>query len=482
MNDENKFLNLTGLHRYHEALKKVIDTTVEHTSDKSNPHAVTKAQVGLGNVPNVATNNQTPTYSQASTLANLTSGEKLSVSFGKIMKAIADFITHKNSTSNPHRVTKSQVGLGNVDNTSDANKPISTATQKAIDEKLDSNFLLNGFAGIGEVTEKLADCSRSATIVIGASDSRHASKYIHSVDYECSGTNDQTTIQQAIDALPSTGGKIVLLEGTYNISGTIDITKKNVTLQGLGRNVILKMATSTSNVNMFDISGATGLVISDIAIDYANNTGGGSIAIKLKSSAHVVIERVNITNSKGIGVEWYNCAFVRFSDISFINVRQCVSSLVGNHFSTFSNIVINTVTDGIVLDVSSTSNKILGCSVHTASGMGIASYAPYTTISDNIVYNCGVGITANGNCSTVSGNNVRDNNTGISVNGKMVNVSGNTALRADDSGNVSSYSSSQYTILMGSSSANCLVTGNLVKGKNYTNNGASTNTFANNKY
>ena len=90
----------------------------KHTSNKSNPHAVTKDQVGLGNVPNVATNDQTPTYSAASTLATLTSGEKLSVSMGKIMKAITEFISHKGSTSNPHGVTKSQVGLGNVENKS----------------------------------------------------------------------------------------------------------------------------------------------------------------------------------------------------------------------------------------------------------------------------------------------------------------------------------------------------------------------------
>lgn len=40
---------------------------------------------------------------------------------------------HINNTENPHSVTKTQVGLGNVDNTSDANKPISTATQEALD-------------------------------------------------------------------------------------------------------------------------------------------------------------------------------------------------------------------------------------------------------------------------------------------------------------------------------------------------------------
>lgn len=44
--------------------------------------------------------------------------------------------THSQATSgNPHNVSKSDVGLGNVDNTSDLNKPISTATQSALDAK-----------------------------------------------------------------------------------------------------------------------------------------------------------------------------------------------------------------------------------------------------------------------------------------------------------------------------------------------------------
>jgi hypothetical protein len=42
---------------------------------------------------------------------------------------------HTGDTNNPHSVTKTQVGLSNVDNTSDLNKPISTATQTALDGK-----------------------------------------------------------------------------------------------------------------------------------------------------------------------------------------------------------------------------------------------------------------------------------------------------------------------------------------------------------
>ena len=44
----------------------------------------------------------------------------------------ADLNLHKNNTSNPHDVTKVQVGLGNVDNTADADKPVSNSTQAAI--------------------------------------------------------------------------------------------------------------------------------------------------------------------------------------------------------------------------------------------------------------------------------------------------------------------------------------------------------------
>lgn len=51
---------------------------------------ITKENIGLGNVPNTTTDNQTPTFTQASTRTNIASGEKLSVLFGKIMKYFSD--------------------------------------------------------------------------------------------------------------------------------------------------------------------------------------------------------------------------------------------------------------------------------------------------------------------------------------------------------------------------------------------------------
>lgn len=45
---------------------------------------------------------------------------------------------HEARNDNPHGVTKQQVGLGNVDNTSDMNKPVSTAQQTELNKKLNN--------------------------------------------------------------------------------------------------------------------------------------------------------------------------------------------------------------------------------------------------------------------------------------------------------------------------------------------------------
>ena len=56
--------------------------------------AINSYSLGLGNVPNVSTNDQTPTYTEATNNTTLTSGEKISIAFGKISKAISSLISH----------------------------------------------------------------------------------------------------------------------------------------------------------------------------------------------------------------------------------------------------------------------------------------------------------------------------------------------------------------------------------------------------
>lgn len=168
----------------------VTDTEKSTWNDKASNAAFTGATANaaglMGLVPTPAAGNNkkylrgdatwenvddhTAAFSQASSLVNIASGEKLTVMLGKIAKAIADFISHANNKSNPHGVTKAQVGLGNADNTSDVNKPVSTAQQAAIDAAYaNSNYytdekiaaLINGapttLDTLGEIAQAMQD-------------------------------------------------------------------------------------------------------------------------------------------------------------------------------------------------------------------------------------------------------------------------------------------------------------------------------------
>ena len=82
-----------------------------HVKNMDNPHKVTKEQVGLGNVPNAATNDLTPTYTEARALVGMKSGEKLSIAFGKIAKSVSSLIAHIGTAGkNVHKETPTSIG------------------------------------------------------------------------------------------------------------------------------------------------------------------------------------------------------------------------------------------------------------------------------------------------------------------------------------------------------------------------------------
>lgn len=137
-----QILALTNAHNALADDEEALETNYNaHEANHNNPHSVTKGQVGLGNVPNVSTNNQTPTYTAAGSNQNLSSGEKLSVAFGKLARAVSQLYTHIGSSSNPHSVTKAQVGLGNVPNV-ETNNQTPTYTAAGSNQNLTSGETL----------------------------------------------------------------------------------------------------------------------------------------------------------------------------------------------------------------------------------------------------------------------------------------------------------------------------------------------------
>ncbi|MBR2250927.1 MAG: hypothetical protein IJ881_00590 [Neisseriaceae bacterium] len=99
------------------------------------------------------------TPATSSTLGGIKIGDTLQISNDNVANVSETLKNHPGRTDNPHSVTKAQVGLGNVDNTSDMNKPVSTATQTALDTKAASSDLS---AHTGDTTVHITAAERAA--------------------------------------------------------------------------------------------------------------------------------------------------------------------------------------------------------------------------------------------------------------------------------------------------------------------------------
>lgn len=128
--------NITNIEGDIENIENRLDTLEDdlddHIKDYNNPHKVTKAQVGLDKVDNTSDMEKPISVAVQEALNNI----KLEATNYATKEQLDD---HKNDRNNPHNVTALQIGLGNVNNTSDADKPVSLATQQALDKKADIN-------------------------------------------------------------------------------------------------------------------------------------------------------------------------------------------------------------------------------------------------------------------------------------------------------------------------------------------------------
>lgn len=104
--------------------RDAIDPINAHVTDMGNPHGTTKTQVGLGNVDNYPTANQA--QMDAGTSTNLFVTPAIVAKYVQ-NAAGAALQAHISNTSNPHSTTKAQVGLGNVDNFATATDAIAQA-------------------------------------------------------------------------------------------------------------------------------------------------------------------------------------------------------------------------------------------------------------------------------------------------------------------------------------------------------------------
>lgn len=128
----------------HDEAIRNLQEEIAKKANSDNP--VFTGNVVLTDTPDASDNsNKVPTTSWVNTAITNQAGEVLN--------------THIYDYNNPHKVTKEQLGLSNVDNTSDLDKPISTATQTALNEKAPIENPI--FKGVVQV-EDLIDANDSS--------------------------------------------------------------------------------------------------------------------------------------------------------------------------------------------------------------------------------------------------------------------------------------------------------------------------------
>ena len=200
--------------------------------------------------------------------------------------ASANLYAHTSRTDNPHHVTKAQVGLSNADNTSDADKPISTAQavkNEALDKRIDD-------AEAALQTHKTTTVSDGAIHIQENDRTRWDDKSWHSLtDKPNIVNNDESDEFQILDG---SGNVAVVVDATgvtnvakLSIQGS-DVTHRIDTVESDARTNLLNHTTRTDNPHA--------VTASQVGLGNVNNTSDADKPISNAQAA------VNDTLQQGI--------------------------------------------------------------------------------------------------------------------------------------------------------------------------------------
>lgn len=157
----------TALEKLIQDSDKIIKESLDaHIGNKSNPHNVTKAQIDLGNVQNLAPADMPVSTAQAASIADAKAAGT---------KAQTDLSTHANRRDNPHNVTRAQLGLATTDQVVFAKTTAASGFWKESDGRLKSqvenlnhtldqicniptvHFKMNGKYQVGTIAQSLEE-------------------------------------------------------------------------------------------------------------------------------------------------------------------------------------------------------------------------------------------------------------------------------------------------------------------------------------
>lgn len=220
--------------------------------------------------------------------------------------------------------------------------------------------------------------SFTATIVVAAADSLNPGQ----ANYVCDGTNDHVEIQAALDALPASGGEVLLLEGTYYVESSITLNSYQI-LRGQGKGTIL--TTTTADLDIVTASSKVNITIADLCIDGDAGGVANDHGIYFYEVDYSTIYNVYSRDNGEDGINF------RFSEYNRIIACDCQGNRYGIVLADYShyNTVIGNTTQGNtegILVYNCGHNTIANNVSRGNSDRGIDVYesAGYNTVTGNI--------------------------------------------------------------------------------------------------
>lgn len=170
---------------------------------------------------------------------------------------------HLADTGNPHSVTAAQVGLGNVDNTADIDKPISTATQAALDDKVDKVYTATeNHIAVFDNAGNIKDSGKTYADMQGEFKRKQTAKSSPTAAGNTLSFID--TVSQDAEGVITATKKSVTVDSTYSSSGTNPVNGKAIkaAIDGLdaaitsndGTNVQVKVTETDGKISAVNIT------------------------------------------------------------------------------------------------------------------------------------------------------------------------------------------------------------------------------------
>lgn len=170
---------------------------------------------------------------------------------------------HLADTGNPHSVTAAQVGLGNVDNTADIDKPISTATQAALDDKVDKVYTATeNHIAVFDNAGNIKDSGKAYSDMQGEFKRKQTAKSSPTASGNTLSFID--TVSQDVEGVITATKKSVTVDSTYSSSGTNPVNGKAIkaAIDGLdaaitsndGTNVQVKVTETNGKISAVNIT------------------------------------------------------------------------------------------------------------------------------------------------------------------------------------------------------------------------------------